>query len=48
MLNYNGDINKLSPSEIAVLELKNGSMPIKIKRTLPNGKYEIWKIAELE
>ena len=46
-LNYEGDINKLLPYQIAELEYNNNSIPLKIKRTLPNGKYEIWKISEL-
>ena len=33
------DLNEI---EIAELELKNKVIPYKIKRVLPNGKYEIW------
>ena len=47
MLKYNGDINKLLSIEIAELELQNKVIPILIKRFLPNGDYEIWKISEL-
>ena len=32
---------------IAVEELKLGTLPFKIKRTLPNGKYEYWCVNEL-
>ena len=48
MLNYSGDINKLYSNEIAELELKYGVIPILIKRILPNGDYEVWKISELQ
>ena len=34
--------------DIAKLELKYKIIPLKIKRYLPNGKYEIWSIKELE
>ena len=34
--------------DIAELELKHKVIPLKIKRPLPNGKYEIWSIKELE
>ena len=37
----------LSAMEIAKLELDAGMTPLKIKRTLPSNKYEIWKISEL-
>jgi DNA-directed RNA polymerase subunit K/omega len=37
-----------TPTEIAELELKNNMVPFKIKRRLPNGRYEIWKLSELE
>jgi DNA-directed RNA polymerase subunit K/omega len=47
MLKYDGDINKLLPSEIAIMEFNNKIIPLKIKRSLPNGKYEIWNIADL-
>ena len=41
------DGNK-SAIELAELELKHKMVPLKIKRPLPNGKFEIWKISELE
>ncbi len=41
------DGNK-SAIELAELELKNKMIPLKIKRPLPNGKFEIWKLSELE
>lgn len=37
----------LSSKEIAILELKNDTMPLIIKRPLPDNRYEIWKINEL-
>ena len=37
-----------SSMDIALLELKYKVIPLKIKRTLPNGKYEIWSIKDLE
>jgi DNA-directed RNA polymerase subunit K/omega len=42
------DVKHLTIPEIAKLELKNKMIPLKIKRPLPNNKYEIWKISELE
>lgn len=47
MLNYEGDINKLQSIQIAELELQNNVIPILIKRFLPNGDYEVWKVSEL-
>lgn len=41
--NYEG----LSYENIAEEELKLNMIPYKIKRTLPNGKYEIWTLDEL-
>jgi DNA-directed RNA polymerase I, II, and III subunit RPABC2 len=38
----------MSMTEIATLELDNKVIPINIRRPLPNGKVEIWKITELE
>jgi len=40
--------NALSNYDIAVMELKNNMIPFKIKRPLPNGRYEIWSISELD
>ena len=37
----------LSYDKIAEEELKLNMIPFKIKRTLPNGKYEIWLLEEL-
>jgi DNA-directed RNA polymerase subunit K/omega len=37
----------LSNKEIALLELQHKVIPMKIKRPLPNGRYEIWKVSEL-
>ena len=34
--------------DIAELELEHKVIPLKIKRPLPNGQYEIWSIKELE
>ena len=41
------NIEDKKPIEIALFELKNKTMPFKIKRPLPNNTYEIWKISEL-
>jgi len=41
-------VENRTPIEIAELELKNNMVPFKIKRRLPNGKFEIWKLSELE
>ncbi len=40
-------INKKDPFEIAKAELEAKVIPFKIKRNLPNGKFEIWKISQL-
>jgi DNA-directed RNA polymerase I, II, and III subunit RPABC2 len=37
----------LAPYDIALLELKEKMIPIIIKRMLPSGKIELWKIEEL-
>jgi len=41
-------VENKTPTEIAELELKHNMIPFKIKRKLPNGKFEIWKLSELE
>jgi len=41
-------IENKTPTEIAELELKHNMIPFKIKRRLPNGMFEIWKLSELE
>lgn len=41
-------VENKTPSEIAELELKYNMIPFKIKRRLPNGRFEIWKLSELE
>ena len=33
--------------DIALRELSENKLPLKIRRPLPNGKYEIWKLSEL-
>lgn len=38
----------LEPLEIAKLELKHNVIPLKIIRSLPNGKRELWKVSELD
>ena len=40
--------SKLTPKEVAELELKHNTMPLMIIRPLSNGKRERWKISELE
>lgn len=42
--NYQG----LSYDKIAEEELKLNMIPFKIKRPLPNGKYELWMLSELK
>ena len=39
--------DNISAMEKALKELETGMTPLKIKRTLPNNKFEIWKISEL-
>ena len=41
-------VENKTPVEIAELELKCNMVPFKIKRRLPTGKFEIWKLSELE
>jgi DNA-directed RNA polymerase subunit K/omega len=41
------NVQGLPSKEIALLELKNNTTPLIIKRPLPNKKYELWKISEL-
>jgi DNA-directed RNA polymerase I, II, and III subunit RPABC2 len=43
----NVDLTTKSPIEIAKIELELGVIPFKIRRPLPNGKVEEWKISEL-
>lgn len=38
----------LSDYEIVMHEYKERMIPFKIKRPLPNGTYEIWKLSELQ
>jgi len=38
----------LSYDKIAEEEFKNNMIPFKIKRPLPNGKFEIWTLDELQ
>ena len=40
--------NKLSYEQIAEEELKLNMIPLKIIRPLPNGKFELWTLDELE
>jgi DNA-directed RNA polymerase I, II, and III subunit RPABC2 len=46
MLKYEG-IDK-TPEDLARLEIEYKVCPILIKRVLPNNKYEIWKLSELD
>jgi DNA-directed RNA polymerase I, II, and III subunit RPABC2 len=41
------NINSIDVRRIAYEELINKTMPFIIKRNMPSGKYELWKIAEL-
>ena len=43
----NVDLTTKTPIEIAKIELGLGIIPFKIRRPLPNGKVEEWKISEL-
>ena len=43
----NVDLTTKNPIEIAKIELELGIVPFKIRRPLPNGKVEEWKISEL-
>jgi DNA-directed RNA polymerase I, II, and III subunit RPABC2 len=43
----NIDLKTKKPLEIAKIELEQGVIPFKIRRPLPNGKIEEWKISEL-
>jgi DNA-directed RNA polymerase I, II, and III subunit RPABC2 len=43
----NVDLTTKNPFEIAKIELSLGIIPFKIRRPLPNGKVEEWKISEL-
>ena len=38
----------LSSKDIAIQELKNNTLPLIIKRPMPDNKFELWKINELE
>ena len=40
-------LTKITPYEIAKEELRRKKIPFKIKRSLPNGTFEIWDISEL-
>jgi DNA-directed RNA polymerase subunit K/omega len=42
------NVETLDPLRIAALELKNKVIPYTIKRNLPNKKYELWHIYEME
>ena len=41
------NVGDLSYENIAIEELKMGMIPFKIKRALPNEKYEFWSLKEL-
>lgn len=43
----NVDLTTKTPIEIAKIELNYGIIPFKIRRALPNGKIEEWKLSEL-
>ena len=45
MINYH---QGLSSKQIAIQELKNNTLPLIIKRPLPDNRFEVWKINELE
>ena len=33
---------------VALRELKEASLPLVVKRTMPNGKYEVWLVDDLD
>ena len=37
-----------TPVEIALKELKEGKLPFIIRREMPNGSYEDWRVDELK
>lgn len=39
---------KLSPFEVASEELRQKMTPYIIRRKMPDGRYEVWKVSELE
>ncbi|VVU94487.1 hypothetical protein CPAV1605_209 [seawater metagenome] len=41
------NVQGLSSKDIALLELKNNTTPLIVKRPLPNKRYELWKVSEL-
>ncbi|CAD7946233.1 unnamed protein product [Amoebophrya sp. A120] len=41
------DVGEDDPMEIAEKELRQGKIPFHIRRKLPNGETEIWKVEEL-
>jgi DNA-directed RNA polymerase subunit K/omega len=41
------NVDGYSPLEIAIFELKNGKMPLIIKRPMPGNTYEEWKVKDL-
>ena len=45
MVKYN---NSISPVELAKFEILHKTSPLLIKRTLPDGSYEIWKMSDFE
>ena len=42
------NLKNRNPLEIARFELSNGVIPFIIRRPLPNGQYEDWKVSELK
>lgn len=46
--NSNKILENKSPEEIALIELDLNMIPLKIKRLLPNNRYEIWHLHELQ
>jgi len=46
MLQYDNSLN-ITPYDLAKQELDNKTTPLKIKRSLPDNTYEIWRISEL-
>jgi DNA-directed RNA polymerase subunit K/omega len=42
------NVGNLDSKEIAISELRHKMIPYKIKRPLPNNRYEVWTIKELQ
>ena len=48
LIKINKESEELNYKEIAEQELKYNMIPYKIRRPLPNNRYEIWELEELQ